>query len=341
MKILVTGASSLIGQHLVNRLQQRGDEITVVQRGLSGLEGVTELRCDLSANKSKTTDLQTLSVEDTLARGMQGCDAVVHLAAKVSVSGRWEAFEALNINGTRRVIQAAQACGVSRFIHISSPSVAHAGRSLVGAGSAEAAPEHVRGHYARSKALGEQIALSANGDRMQVVSLRPHLVWGPGDQQLVQRIVDRAKAGRLQLVGSGQAFIDTTFIDNAASAIVAGIDNIERAAGQALVISNGQPRTVNEIIYRILKAADIDKALRHVPTPIAIAAGMTIEKIWQALDRQDDPPMTRFLAEQLATAHWFDQRKTRELLNWQPEVGLDEGFHRLTQSFAVRRCVSD
>jgi len=180
--------------------------------------------------------------------------------------------------------------------------------------------------------MGEQIALAANGDRMQVVSLRPHLVWGPGDQQLVQRIIDRARAGRLQLVGSGQAFIDTTFIDNAASAIVAGIDNIERAAGQALVVSNGQPRTVSEIIHRILQSAGIEKRLRRVPAPVAISAGSVIEKIWQTLDRQDDPPMTRFLAEQLATAHWFDQRKTRELLNWQPEIGLDEGFVRLAES---------
>jgi len=190
----------------------------------------------------------------------------------------------------------------------------------------------VRGHYARSKALGEQIALEANSDAFNVVSLRPHLVWGPNDKQLVQRIIDRAKAGRLLLVGSGQALIDTTYIDNAASAIVAGIDHAQQAAGKALVISNAQPRTVSEILQRILKAAGLPTELKHVPAPVAIAAGGAIEHVWERLDKPDDPPMTRFLAEQLATAHWFDQRKTRTLLNWTPHVTLEEGFVRLGES---------
>lgn len=321
----------MIGRHVIEILLLRGDDVTVLQRGASGIADVKELRCDLSASATQAVDVQEI-----LVRGMQGADAVVHLAAKVGVSGRWDAFEALNVKGTRRVVNAALECGVSGFVHVSSPSVAHAGHSLVGASAGVANPEKVRGHYARSKALGEQIALDANCDKMSVVSLRPHLVWGPGDQQLVQRIIDRAKAGRLQLVGSGQAFIDTTFIDNAASAIVAGIDNVERAAGNALVISNGQPRTVSEIIQRILLSAGIEKTLRHVPSPIAIAAGTAIEQIWQTLDKQNDPPMTRFLAEQLATAHWFDQRKTRKLLGWQPTIGLEEGFERLADSFSVK-----
>lgn len=326
----------MIGRHITARLLQRGDDVTVIQRGASAIAGVDELRCDLSVSGQQASNTTDASVRETLTHGMQGADAVVHLAAKVGVAGRWDAYEALNVQGTRRVIDTAMACGVPRFVHVSSPSVAHAGQSLVGARAGVADPEHVRGHYARSKALGEQIALAANSDSMKVVSLRPHLVWGPGDQQLVQRIVDRAKAGRLQLIGSGQAFIDTTFIDNAASAIVAGIDNIENAAGQALVISNGQPRTVSEIIHRILQSAGLTKKLRCVPSSIAIAAGVAIEQVWQTLDRQDDPPMTRFLAEQLATAHWFDQRDTRKLLNWEPAIGLDEGFERLAESFSSK-----
>ncbi len=173
------------------------------------------------------------------------------------------------------------------------------------------------------------IALAANGEQMKVVALRPHLVWGPGDTQLVKRIVDRARAGRLVLVGSALALIDTTYIDNAAEAIVAGVDNTDRAAGHALVISNGQPRSVSEIMQRILIASGINTRLRNIPAGIAITAGTMIEYLWEVLDKQDDPPMTRFLAEQLATAHWFDQRETRRLLNWQPTVSIEEGFERL------------
>ncbi len=324
MKVLVTGATSLIGRHVVGQLLQRGDSVTVVQRRQSGLEGVDELCCDLGVSEPLKP----------LCNAMKGCDAVVHLAAKVSVSGRWGLFEAVNIEGTRRMIQAAQSAEVPRFVHVSSPSVAHAGKSLVGVEAGAADPDNVRGHYARSKALGEIIALAANSDAMKVVSLRPHLVWGPGDTQLTQRIIDRARAGKLVLVGSGQAFIDTTYIDNAASAIVAGVDNTERAAGRALVVSNGQPRTVKEIIGRILQSAGLSTQLRHVPSAVAITAGGAIEMLWQALDKQGDPPMTRFLAEQLATAHWFDQRETQELLDWKPAIGLEQGFIKLAASMA-------
>lgn len=326
VKILVTGASSLIGRHIVSRLVERGDQVTVLQRGPSGIAGVTEVCCDI-ASSGQDTDKVT---DKLMANALEGRDAVIHLAAKVSIAGRWDAFEAINIRGVERLINLARHGGVGRFVHVSTPSVAHAGRSLTGAPAGPADPDHVRGHYARSKAIGERIALAANGKDMKVVALRPHLVWGPGDTQLVQRIVDRALAGRLVLVGSALALIDTTYIDNAAEAVIAGVDNAERAAGHALVISNGQPRTVNDIMQRILRAAGIDTRLRHVPAGIAITAGAAIERIWDMLDRQDDPPMTRFLAEQLATAHWFDQRETRRLLDWQPTVSIEEGFARLT-----------
>ena len=331
MKILLTGATSMIGQHVVTRLLSRGDQVTVVQRRPSALEGVDELCCDLSAVDERNVDAS--SSGSALAEVMQNQDAVVHLAAKVGFAGRWDAYEATNVRGTRHVVETALQCKVRRFVHISSPSVAHAGSSIVGDEATPADPENVRGHYARSKAMGEQVALAANGDDMKVVSLRPHLVWGPGDTQLVQRIIDRAKAGRLVLVGNGQALIDTTYIDNAADAIVAGIDHIEQAAGQALVISNAQPRTVSEVMYRMLAAAGISTSLRTVPSGVAISAGAAIERVWDLLDRQEEPPMTRFLAEQLATAHWFDQRKTQRLLNWKPAIGLDEGFEHLARSF--------
>jgi len=330
VKVLVTGATSMIGQHVVARLLDRGDAVTVVQRRASQLKGVTEIRCDLADRNGLDHDH---SDRHPLDIALEHVDAVVHLAARVGVTGRWEAFEAVNIGATQRLLGGAKKHGVDRFIHVSTPSVAHAGNSLVGAPAGPADPEHVRGHYARSKARGEQIALATNGAEMKVVALRPHLVWGPGDTQLIQRIVDRARAGRLALVGSGLALIDTTYVDNAASAIVAGIDAADRVAGRALVISNGQPRAVSEIIQRILLAAGLPTGVRHVPSSIAIGAGAVVERAWDRLDKTEDPPMTRFLAEQLATAHWFDQRSTRELLDWQPTVGLDDGFARLATSF--------
>lgn len=166
------------------------------------------------------------------------------------------------------------------------------------------------------------------------MAVRPHLVWGPGDTQLVGRIVSRARSGRLALVGSGAALIDTTYVANAAAAIVAAVDRCEHAHGQALVISNGEPRPITEIVARVCRAAGVRPPRRRVPFPVAWAGGAAAEALWAVRAPAGDPPMTRFLAEQLATTHWFDQRRTRAVLDWTPAVSLDEGFVRLASWYA-------
>lgn len=320
MNVLVTGATSMIGRHLVGLLVGRGDRVTTLQRGDVGdLAG--------TAISGSVTD------DDTVRRACAGQDAVVHLAAKVGVTGAWEEYEAVNVGGTRRLLDAAREAGVRRFVHVSSPSVAHAGRALVGAGAGPADPERTRGHYATSKALAERLALAAGDETMPVVAVRPHLVWGPGDTQLVGRIVERARQGRLALVGSGAALIDTTYVVNAATALVAAVDRCDRLGGRALVVSNGEPRTVHELVARIVDAAGVEWSPRRVPTRVALAGGSVAERVWERLERDDDPPMTSFLAEQLSTAHWFDQRSTRIALDWSPTVSLAEGFQALAASF--------
>jgi nucleoside-diphosphate-sugar epimerase len=205
---------------------------------------------------------------------------------------------------------------------------------LVGVGAEPADPAQARGSYARSKAVAERRALDADSGDLHVVVVRPHLVWGPGDTQLVQRIVDRARAGRLPLLGSGAALIDTTYVDNAAGALVAALDVAEEAHGQALVVTNGEPRPVAEVLRRLCRAAGAPEPRLRVPAGVAKAAGSIVDALWAVTARRDVPPITRFLAEQLSTAHWFDQRRTRQLLQWEPAVSLDSGFARLTAWYA-------
>lgn len=270
------------------------------------------------------------------AAAVDGADAVLHLAAKVSVVGDWADFVRTNVEGTKVLLDAARSAGVGRFVHVSSPSVAHAGSSLVGAPAGPADPDRARGHYARSKAMAERVALAPDGRGPAVVAVRPHLVWGPGDTQLVGRIVERGRAGRLAVVGSGAALVDTTYLDNAVTAMLAALDRAEEpdVRGRAFVVSNGEPRTVWEMFTRICAAAGVAATPRRVPYRVAWLGGAAVERAWAALGREDDPPMTSFLAEQLATAHWFDQRETRHALRWQPHVPLDEGFARLAASYA-------
>lgn len=321
MRVLVTGARGMLGGGVARKLAERGDDVTVFQRNPAGLNGVREITGDITDPKR-------------VLKAVSGMDAVVHLAAKVNVSGPWTEYAAVNIDGVRTLLDALRTAGVSRLVHVSSPSVAHHGHALTGVGAGPADPHRARGNYARSKAAGEQLALAADGPELAVVALRPHLVWGPGDTQLVARIVQRAAAGRLPLIGSGAALIDTTYVDNAVDATLAALDRIQAARGQALVVTNGEPRPVADLFARLCQAAGVRPPTRRVPFAAAWVAGAAVEAAWAVGRRTDDPPITRFLAEQLATAHWFDQRRTRRALDWTPAVGLEEGFARLGQWYA-------
>jgi len=325
VKVLVTGASGMLGRETAKAVAAAGHTVRVLQRRTAGLSGFEEV-------------LGSVTDPDACARAVAGVDAVVHLAAKVSVTGPHPEYVTTNVDGTRNLLEAAQASGVSRFVMVSSPSVAHAGHALVGVGTTPADPEAAHGSYAITKAQAELLALSADAPGFAVCAIRPHIVLGPGDTQLVQRIADRARAGRLPLLDDGTALIDTTYVDNAVDALVAALERCEDDGvhGEAFVVTNGEPRTVAEVFARICAAAGVPAPTRRVPAAAAKVAGSAVERIWTRFALPDEPPMTRFLAEQLSTAHWFDIARTRERLGWEPRVPLDEGFSRLAGGFAAR-----
>lgn len=309
----------MLGASIARALAERGDTVTVMQRSESRL-GLCEIRGDITDAAS-------------VAEAVRDQDAVVHLSARVGVVGSESDFERVNVQGTRRLLDAMEAHDVRRLVHMSSPSVAHAGHALIGVAAEPADPSTARGPYARSKAQAELLVLNSAVPELAV--LRPHLVWGPGDQQLVGRIVDRARRGRLALIGTGLALIDSTFTTNAVDATIAALDRADRLPREPLVVTNGEPRTVAELLARIATAAGLAPPRRHIPAAAARAGGAGAELIWARSRSESDPPMTRFLAEQLSTAHWFDQRRTRDLLDWTPRVSLDEGFAELHRWFAA------
>jgi nucleoside-diphosphate-sugar epimerase len=321
VRVLVTGASGFLGRAVAAEIARNGHEVRTFQRRPSGVPGVSDL-------------LGTVTSEAGLARAVDGMDAVVHLAAKVSLAGAPAEFEAVNVGGTASLIAAMERAGVPRLVFVSAPSLAHAGASIVGDDALPADPVHARGDYARTKARAELLALGADSEKLRVVAVRPHLVWGPGDAQLTERIVERARAGRLPLLDRGAALIDTTYVDNAAAAIAAALERVDAVHGNAYVITNGEPRPVAEILAGICAAAGVSAPSWRVPAGVARAAGSLIEAVWRVKPGADEPPMTRFLAEQLSTAHWFDQRRTRAGLQWEPAVSLDEGLRRLSQHYS-------
>ncbi|WP_024476182.1 NAD-dependent epimerase/dehydratase family protein [Arthrobacter sp. CAL618] len=320
MRVLVTGASGMLGRVTAELLRAQGHEVRTFQRRPSGLTGVED-------------SLGSITEPAAVQRAVLGMDAVVHLAAKVSFAGAAADFEAVNVEGTRRLLDAARGAGVRDFVFISSPSVAHVGTSIVGQAATDATPEKVLGNYAQTKAKAELIALAANSDSFRVAAVRPHIVWGPGDTQLVERVLQRARAGRLPVLDAGTALVDTTYVDNAAEAIAAALARMDQMAGLAVVVTNGEPRPIGELIAGICRAGGVHPPRWSVPGRVARVAGSLVEFVWQRSGADGEPPMTRFLAEQLSTAHWFDQRRTRDLLGWTPGVSLDEGLARLSEHY--------
>jgi nucleoside-diphosphate-sugar epimerase len=246
-------------------------------------------------------------------------------------------FVATNVVGTAVVLAACRRRDVGRLVFTSSPSVVHTGAPIEGADESLPYAERHESPYPATKARAEQLVLRANDAALATVALRPHLVWGPGDSQLTARILDRARAGRLRLVDHGRAVVDATFVDDAAQAHVRALDALAAppgrdarpVAGRALFVASGHPLPIATLVTGLLAAAGLPPERRSVPFRVAWAAGLACEAAWRATGRGDEPPMTRFLARQLATSHWFDLTAARRDLRYAPQVTPEEGFERL------------
>ncbi|MBS0194614.1 MAG: NAD-dependent epimerase/dehydratase family protein [Proteobacteria bacterium] len=324
MKILVTGGGGFLGQAICRLLVARGHEIASFNRGrypeLDAL-GVRAVQGDLA---------DAASVRDA-ARGME---AIFHVAAKAGGWGPYESYRLANVVGTQNVIAACRAQGIERLVYTSTPSVAHRGQVAVEGGNEANTPygEHFKAAYPATKTIAEKAVLAANDVNLATVALRPRLIWGPGDNHLLPRLVARARAGRLRFVGDGSNRIDTTYIDNAAQAHVDAFEHLAvgaACAGKAYFISNGEPRTLRETINGLLEAVSAPQVRGSIPFGVAYAAGAMLETAWRVLPLRGEPPMTRFFAEQLATAHWYDISAARRDFGYVPQVGFEEGLHRL------------
>ena len=329
MKLLVTGGGGFLGQALCRGLVARGHEVASFNRGhYPELEtlGVRQHRGDLAD-------------AGAVLEAARGCDAIFHNAAKAGAWGGYDGYYRANVLGTRHVLEACRAHGIGRLIYTSTPSVTHRATHPVAGGTADDVPygEHLKAPYAATKLEAEKLVLAANDDALATIALRPRLIWGPGDAQLLPRIAERARAGRLRLVGGGHNLVDTTYIDNAAQAHFDAFEHLApgaACAGRAYFISNGEPKPMREIVNGLLAAVGAPPVTKSLPFPVAYAIGATCEALWTLLPMRGEPPLTRFLAEQLATTHWYDMAPARRDFGYVPRVSIAEGLRRLAASHA-------
>ncbi|MDK9719311.1 MAG: NAD-dependent epimerase/dehydratase family protein, partial [Trichlorobacter sp.] len=227
-----------------------------------------------------------------------------------------------------------------KLIYTSSPSVVFDGNDVEGGDETLPYPAHFEAFYPQTKALAEQLVLQANSPQLATVSLRPHLIWGPGDNHLVPRIIAKGKSGRLRRIGNRPCLVDTVYVDNAARAHLQAADRLEPGrpvAGKAYFISNGEPIPLWEMVNLILEAGGVAPVTKSISPEAAYAVGAICEKLWGWFRLSGEPPMTRFVAKELATAHWFDISAARRDFGYQPEITIDQGLKQLQQWLATIR----
>lgn len=310
-------------------LRERGDEVVVVARGdypqLASL-GASLVRADI-------TDLPALT------GAADGCDVVFHAAAKAGVWGSHESYYKPNVVGTEMLIAACLATRVPKLVFTGSPSVVFDGRDQANGTSALPYAHPPSSHYSGTKAASERLVLKANSKPLATVSLRPHLIYGPGDPHLVPRVIDRASKGRLALVGDGTNRVSLTFIDNAAAAHVQAADRLSfnaTCAGRAYFINDPEPVVFGEWLTTLVARLGLPPIKRRLSIPTAAAIGGALEFVWKAFGLSGEPPLTRSVALNLGISHWYSIEEAVRDFGFAPPVKAEDGFERTVEWFRPR-----
>lgn len=326
MNALVTGGGGFLGKTIVRQLLDRGDSVRVLARG-----DYPELR-DWGAE----TMQGDIADPEAVGAAVDGRDVVFHCAAKAGAWGSYFSYYEPNVLGTQNVIEACQRRGVRKIVYTSSPSVTFAGNDQEGVDESAPYPEKYLANYPKTKAMAEQLVLQRDKGKLATVALRPHLIWGPGDTQLIPRLIERARAGKLRIVGNGKNKVDAVYVDNAARAHLLAADRLApdaECAYNAYYITNGEPWEMARLVNAILDAAGLPPVTRRISAPAAYVAGAVLEGMYKLRGVDEEPPMTRFIAKQLATAHWYDISAARRDLGYEPTVTMEEGLGRLRAAF--------
>lgn len=330
MYCLVTGANGFLGLYIVEQLVARGERVRAYCR-----RRVPEL--DALGVETMLGDVRDA---EATAAACQSIDIVFHTAAVAGIWGPWKLFYETNTIGTRHVIGGCLRHGVKKLVYTSSPSVTFDGREQCGIDETAPYPKRWLCHYPHSKALAEQEVLTANGQNgLATCALRPHLIWGPRDRQLVPRVIERARQNKLMRVGDGQNLIDMVYVENAALAHLQAADHLapgSPVAGSAYFISQGEPVNCWQWIDELLALAGLPPVKRAISMKAAYAVGAVFEAAYTLWRRESEPRMTRFLALQLGKSHYFDIRRARGDFGYEPRVSTAEGMRRLAEAIKTR-----
>ncbi len=271
-----------------------------------------------------------------MLKSLQGIDTVFHVAALAGIWGSWKQYYTSNVIGTENVILGCIKNKIPVLVYTSTPSVVFDRKDIKNGNESLPYPTSFLCNYAKSKVMAEKMVLSVAQDDVNTWSIRPHLIWGPGDPHLIPRLVERGKAGSLKIIGDGQNMVDISYIDNVVHAHILAAKNLfssKSAKGKAYFIGQERPVKLWTWINELFGLLDIEPVTKKVPLPVALAAGSILETLFRFMDKKNEPKMTRFLAEQLAKSHYFSHSHAQQDLGYEPLVSIEEGTDRLHHWF--------
>jgi len=321
-RVVVTGGGGFIGSAIVRRLLARGEQVVVIGRSLYpelSAAGALCLQGDIAD-------------QPFMDQALRGAELVFHVAAKAGVWGGWKEYAHVNIEGTATVLKSCRKNHVPALVYTSTPSVVFDRHDLQGVDEQIPYARHTLCHYATTKIIAEKLVLQANGSELRTTAIRPHLVWGPGDPHLIPRLLERGRSGRLKIVGNGRNRVDIAYIDNVVHAHLLAGDNLlgnGQAAGRSFFIGQQEPVVLWKWINTLLSATGIAPLHSRVPFGIAYCAGALLEGLYGSSALRGEPPMTRFVALQLARSHWFSHLAAREILGYREQVSTESGMEKM------------
>jgi nucleoside-diphosphate-sugar epimerase len=314
MKVLVTGASGFLGGSVVRQLLAAGVEVRALLR-----PGRTVAAAPVEACVGDLCDAPAV------AAAVRGVDAVVHAAARVDTAGRWEEFAEVNVRGTRRIIQAAQAAGVGRIVHISSLSVYAVPRDgiTITEESAYESESQSRGPYSRSKLAADRVALFEAARGAPVVVLRPGLLYGPGKRPPVAR--QSFDVGRYKLILARPNYtLPLAYVDNTAAAVLRALQT-ETAVGKAFTIVDANARQ-NEYVSIFRSVSGETWRPLFLPVSLVGVTALLLERALRLARRRS--PITYHQVRRATDRAWYDCSRAERDLGWRPAVSLREGLAR-------------
>jgi 2-alkyl-3-oxoalkanoate reductase len=327
MKVLVIGGGGFLGSGITRKLTKEGNEVSIL-----GRKEYPEFKNVANVFKA---DVRSRS---DMVFAIKGQDVVFHTAAIPGIWGSYNDYYLTDVKGTENIIHACLKNKVKKLIYTSSPSVIFNGFDMKGVDENTPYPDKYLCHYSKTKAIAEKTVLAANGSKnLATVCLRPHLIWGPGDPHLLPRLINRSKNRKLFCVGRGENLVDMIYIDNAVDAHLKACKHLwlnSPVAGNCYFVSDGNPVNLWKWIESLLQLLGLPPVTQSISYKNARLLGAMLENIYKVLRIKSEPPMTRFLAAQLAKSHYFNITKASNDFNYKPIISPEEGMKRLLNYYA-------